>query len=1057
MKLIDFSIRRRVTVAMLMVAVIVFGWVGFDRLAVNLLPDITYPTITIRTEQAGVAPGEIERLIAEPVEGLVGVVSNVVRVSSVSRPGRGNVVVEFAWGTDMDFASLDIREKLDLIQLPRDAGKPVLLRYDPALDPIMRVALYGGSNLMELRRLCEDRLRLSLESLEGVAAVRVEGGLEEEIQVDLETMRLDDLGIAINDVTARLAAENVNLTGGLLKDGEAEFMVRTLNEFRDVAEIGEIVIGRVGNAALKLNDVGRVVRGHRERDVIARINGVEGVEVAIFKEGDANTVQVSASVQERLIAFEESNRSLLGGAKMEVVFDQANFIRQAVNEVLRTAALGGLLAVIILYLFLRNLSSTAIISLSIPISVVATFFLMFGADVSLNIMSLGGLALGVGMLVDNSIVVLESVQRYLDRGMSALESARRGSSEVGRAVIAATVTTVCVFLPIVFVEGVAGQLFKDQALTVTFSLLTSLVVALMLIPMLSSLSLDENGKEEQALGTAAAPGTAAGLAVRLPAVALRRVGWIFATVGGVLRFLLAPLFWTFDRAYGYLNRIYPLLLKWSLAHRSTVLLVAGVVAVAVLYRAQSMGLDLIPEMSQGEFLVDLEWPAGTPLEATAAKVAAIDRQVGDLDGVATVFGTVGASGESGGYADEKKEHMAQLQVRLQQPYDSADEVDLMERVCRLLIDVPDLEHRFSRPSYFSFRTPVEVEVYGYNSQTLRDLSETVAQRLAQIPGLVDIRSTAAGGQPEVQVLFDRTRVAEIGTTIQAIGTLLRNKLQGDVATELTRQDRKIDIRVRAVEAERRNLDDLRRMTISPSAYPVAVPLEAVARLRVVEGPAEIRRIDQERVAIVGANLDGRDLGSVVEDIETAVADIPVPEGFTIEIGGQNEEMVRSFDSMKFALLLAVFLVYLVMASQFESLLHPLVIMCTIPLGLVGSALALLLTGQTVSVVVLIGLIMLAGIVVNNAIVLVDHVNQLRRQEGVAKMAALVQAGSVRFRPILMTTSTTVLALLPMALGWGEGAEVRAPMAITVIGGLLLSTVLTLLVIPVVYSLLDRGD
>ena len=1036
MKLIDFSTSRRVTVAMLMVAVIAFGLVGFDRLAVNLLPDITYPTITIRTEYSGVAPAEIERLVAEPIEGLVGVVNSVIRVSSVSRPGLGDVIVEFAWGTDMDFASLDIREKLDLVQLPVDAGKPVLLRYDPALDPIMRVALHGGGNLMELRRLCEDRLRLDLESLKGVAAVRVEGGLEEEIQVELETMRLADLGIPISDVTSRLAAENVNLTGGLLKDGEAEFMVRTLNEFRNVAEIGEIVVGQVGAASLKLNDVGRVVRGHRERDVIARINGAEGVEVAIFKEGDANTVQVSAGVQQRLAEFEESNEALLGGAQVEVVFDQAKFIRQAVEEVLNTAAIGGALAIVILYMFLRNLSSTVIISLSIPISVVATFFLMYGADVSLNIMSLGGLALGVGMLVDNSIVVLESVQRYLDRGMGVLEAARRGSSEVGRAVVAATITTVCVFLPIVFVEGVAGQLFKDQALTVTFSLVTSLLVALMLIPMLSSLSLQRGGPSLARSG-------AADHAVRWPAAVLRGAGKVFAAIGTVLRLLFGPLLWGFDRLYAGLSRVYPRFLQWCLVHRPTVLLVAVVVAAGVLYRAQSMGLDLIPEMSQGEFLVDLEWPAGTPLEATAVRVAAIDNQVRQLEGVATVFGTVGASGESGGYADEKKEHMAQLQVRLQEPFDAGDENALMERVRRILMEVPDLEHKFARPSYFSFRTPVEVEVYGYNSQTLRSLSETVAERLAGIEGLVDIRSTAAGGQPEVQALFDRIRVAEIGTTVQAIGNLLRNKVQGDVATELTRQDRKIDIRVRAVEPERRNLDDLRQMTVSPPAYPVAVPLESVASLKVVEGPAEIRRIDQERVAVVGANLDGRGLGSVVEDIEAALAELAVPEGFSIDIGGQNEEMVRSFDSMKFALLLAVFLVYLVMASQFESLLHPLVIMCTIPLGLVGSALALLLTGQTVSVVVLIGLIMLAGVVVNNAIVLVDYVNHLRRQEGVAKMEALVQAGSVRFRPILMTTSTTVLALLPMALGLGEGAEVRAPMAITVIGGLLLSTVLTL--------------
>ena len=442
---------------MLMVAIIAFGGVGFSRLAVNLLPDITYPTITVRTEYEGVAPLEIERLISEPVEGLVGVVSNVVRVSSISRPGISDVVVEFGWGTNMDFASLDIREKLDLSNLPRDADKPILLRFDPSLDPIMRLAFYGNLSLMEMRRIAEERLRPDLESLEGVAAVRINGGLEEEIQVEVEAQRLAYLGISINQVTSRLAAENVNLTGGMLKDGEAEFLVRTLNEFQGIDEIGEIVVGQIDRAPIKLKDVGRVFRGHRERDLVTRINGREGVEVSVFKEGDANTVQVSAAVQERLDEFLAENATLLQDSGMEVVFNQATFIQQAVDEVLNTAIIGGILAVIVLFLFLRDLKSTAIIGLSIPLSVVATFFLMFGSDVSLNIMSLGGLALGVGMLVDNSIVVLESVQRYpRPRGLMSWPRPWRGASEVGRAVIAATTTTICVFLPIVFVEGVAG-------------------------------------------------------------------------------------------------------------------------------------------------------------------------------------------------------------------------------------------------------------------------------------------------------------------------------------------------------------------------------------------------------------------------------------------------------------------------------------------------------------------------------------------------------------------------------------------------------------------------
>ena len=1046
MKLVEFSTTRRVTVAMIMVAVAAFGMVGFSRLSVNLLPDITYPTITIRTGYPGTAPAEVERLISEPIEGLVGVVSRVVRVSSVSRPGLSDVIVEFEWGTDMDFASLDLREKLDLVDLPQEAESPILLRFDPSLDPIMRIALHGGSSLMELRRVAEDRVRLDLESLEGVAAVRVEGGLEEEIQVELETRRLASLGIPISVVTQRLAAENVNLTGGLLKDGEAEFLVRTLNELTGPADIEQVVVARIEGAPVKLADVGRVVRGHQERDVVTRIDGREGVEIAVFKEGDANTVSVSAAVRERLGEFQSRFGDLLGDAEVEIVVDQARFISQSVDEVLKTAVIGGLLAIVILFLFLRHLKSTAIISLSIPISVAATFFLMYATGVSLNIMSLGGLALGVGMLVDSSIVVLENVQRYREQGRSPLEAARLGAGEVGSAVIAATLTTICVFVPIVFVEGVAGQLFRDQALTVTYSLVASLLVALMLIPMLASLALRPLTAEEEGRGD--------GAVVRGPAALLRALGALLRGLGRGLAALLSPLFWLFDRGYGAAAGAYPRVLGWCLGRRAIALAAFAALSAGVLFQARTLGVELIPEMSQGEFLIDLEWPAGTPLERTTELVTRLDRQVRELPGVATVFSQIGASGQTGGFADEKKENLAQLFVRLE-PGEWSEE-RIMDRAHTLLAGVPDLDHRFSRPSYFSFRAPVEVEVTGYNLETLEGIAAELAAGMRAIPGLVDVKSSAEGGQPEIQVVFHRERIAELGTTIQDAGGLLRNQLQGQVSTELIRRDRHIDVRVRAVEEERRSVEDLQALVVSPPSYPVPVSLESVAEVDVVEGPAEIRRLDQERVVVITANLAGRDLGSAVEEIEALAAGIARPEGFDVSMGGQNEEMVRSFDSMRFALLLAVFLVYLVMASQFESFLHPLVIMFTIPLGLVGSALALLAVDARVSVVVLIGLIMLAGIVVNNAIVLVDYVNTLRRRDGLPRLEAVLEAGRLRFRPILMTTSTTVLALLPMALGLGEGAEIRAPMAITVIGGLLLSTVLTLVVVPVVYTLLDRS-
>jgi HAE1 family hydrophobic/amphiphilic exporter-1 len=479
-----------------------------------------------------------------------------------------------------------------------------------------------------------------------------------------------------------------------------------------------------------------------------------------------------------------------------------------------------------------------------------------------------------------------------------------------------------------------------------------------------------------------------------------------------------------------------------------------ILAAAVLFEARDLGVELIPEMSQGEFLVDLEWAAGTPLGQTTESVQMLDKRIRTVQGIDMVFALVGTSGQTGGSASDKKEHTAQLHLKLS---GVEYEESVVSQVRSMLSDVPDLEYKFSRPSYFSFRTPIEVEISGYNIGTLKLLADEVMERLRGIEGLTDIRSSAEGGQPEIQIFFDRLRLAELGTTVQRIGELLRNKLQGEVATELARRDRKVDIRVRALDRERETLDDLKRMVVSPANYPVPVVLENVAAVRAVDGPAEIRRIDQERVAVISANIQGRDLGSVVADIEARLADMAMPEGFGLSMGGQNEEMVRSFDSMKFAIFLAIFLVYLVMASQFESLLHPFVIMFTIPLGLVGSISALLITGETINVVVLIGLIMLAGIVVNNAIVLIDYVNQLRRESCMKKLEAVLRAGELRLRPILMTTSTTVLGLLPMALGLGEGAEIRAPMAITVIGGLILSTMLTLIIIPVVYTVFDRGE
>ncbi len=1004
MKIVDFSIRRPVTITMFFVAVAVFGGVSYDKLALNLLPEISYPTLTIRTEYEGAAPEEIENLISKPVENAVSVVSNVVRVSSISKPEVSDVVIEFSWKTDMDFAGLDVREKIDLLRLPLQAEKPVLLRYDPSTEPILRASVSGSPNLSALRYLSDEFVKPDLESLAGVAAVRVSGGLEQEIYVELDRTPLATFGISIQDVTNRLAQENINLTGGTLREGESKYLVRTLNEFQTVEEINEVIIAQRGGVPIRVGDIGQVYSGFKERDIITRINGRESVEIAVFKAADANTVSVAQAVRERLGDLQREYEGKRDPLKFDVVFDQSRFIKQSIDEVLNTAIYGGILAIVILFLFLRSVATTLIIGLSIPLSIVATFFLMYAANISLNIMSLSGLALGIGMLVDNSIVVLEAIYRYRGQGHSPVKAAQLGASEVGSAVVASTITTICVFLPIVFVEGIAGQLFRDQALTVTFSLAASLVVAIMLIPMLSSLG----SRNSQA-------GLQTG------------------------RFFLARSYlWVLDKA---------------LARRWLSLTLAMLVFVSTLFLAGGLGAELIPEISQGEFFVDVRLTTGVPVEITSTRLEEVEEAIRGDERVSQYYTIVGSGNQSGVTATEEREHIGQILVKLHEGILHQRENAVIDQLRSQFANMAGIEYKFSRPTLFSFNTPIEVIVQGYNLKSLKIHTERLKEMMETIPGLADLKASTEGGNPEVQISFDRRKLANYGFTINQVAALVRNKVQGETPTEFNERDRRIDVRVRLREEDRSSLTDLRNLIINPAGVNPIV-LASVADVRLEEGPAEIRRIGPQRVGLVTGNIRGRDLQSVVTDIKEVLEAFPVPNDFHTYVGGQSEEQAVAFESMSFAIALAIFLVYLVMASQFESLAQPFVIMFAIPFGLIGVIAALYLTDQAVNVVVLIGLIVLAGIVVNNAIVLLDLANQLRAR-GQDKFAAIRQAAGIRLRPILMTTSTTVLGLFPMAISRGEGSELRMPLAVTVIGGLTVATLLTLVLVPVVYTLLVR--
>jgi HAE1 family hydrophobic/amphiphilic exporter-1 len=1056
--LIDFAIRRRVTIVMFTVAIALFGFVSLSRLKLNLLPDLSYPTLTIRTELPGAAPLELETLITRPVEEAVSIIRNVREVRSVSRAGQSDVTLEFLWGTDMDLAGIDVREKLDLLQLPLEAERPLLLRFDPSSEPVLRLAILddkapegaqGIERLKALRRLAEDRLKPDLEAVEGSAAVKVSGGYEDEVQVFVDQEKLSQLGLSIETVTRRIRAENVNLSGGRLEQGTQRFLVRTLNEFESVEQMANAIIATNEGQPVYLRDVASVTRGYKDREAITRVNGKEAIELAVYKEGDANTVQLADGVRARLKDIE---KNLPEGTVIRQVYDQSTFISAAISEVKSAAVIGGLLAILVLYAFLRDARATLISSIAIPVSVLGTFVLMYAFDITLNIMSLGGIALAVGMLVDNAVVVLESIVRNQEKGLSRLEAARAGTAEVATAVFAATLTSVMVFAPMIFITGIAGQLFKDQSLTVTFALSFSLLVAITLVPMLAAGRV-RAAQRDGADGVAAKPPGRLDNGLRAVAAALGRLGGWIATS---LRVALSPIVNATQAVNRWADRKYPPAITWALAHPGKTIGSAVLLFVlTMLLILPRLGTELIPQMSQGEFNVDLRLPPGTPLEQTDRAVLAAQRASDQLGNVALAYSVAGTGNRLDANPVDAGENTGRLSITLQKGSGRAEEEAAMAGMRGELENLPGLQYRFSRPALFSMATPLEVVVAGYDLDRLTEAAERVRAEMERDDRFADVKTTVEAGNPEIQIVFDQERASQLGLVVRDVADRVVNSVRGEVATRYKLRDKQIDVLVRSVDSRAASIEEVRNLIVNPGGeFPV--PLSAVAEVKLAAGPSEVRRVGQERVAVITANLAHGDLGSAVDSLHGIVERVELPVGITAFLSGQSEEMTASFKSLQFVLVLAIFLVYLVMASQFESLVHPFVILLTIPLALIGAVWALWLTGTTVNVVAYIGLIMLAGIVVNQSIVLIDAVNQAR-ERGLAKHAAIVEAGRLRLRPILITKLTTILGLLPMALGLGEGAEVRAPMAITVIGGVLLTTFLTLLVIPVVYSVMDRKD
>lgn len=1074
MKLVNLAVARPVTIWMFTLGIILFGLVAMSRLAVNLLPDLSYPTLTIRSEYPGAAPAEVEQLVSKPIEESVGIVKGIRRVESVSRAGRSDVIMEFEWGTNMDLAGLEVREKLDVLFLPLDVKKPLLLRFNPNLDPIVRLALsrtdapngLTSAQQVGLRTFADEELRRKLEAITGVAAVRPDGGLTQEIQILVDNEKLSQLKLDISTVNSRLKEQNLNQAGGRLETAAHDYLVRTINQFATLDEIRDLYIANVNGSQVRLSDIAEVRDGYVDRQSITYVNGKEAIEIAVYKEGDANTVQVAKTLVKRL---EDLQKNLPQGYELTLVYDQSTFISDAISEVKSAAFEGGLLAMLVIYLFLRNVWTTLVISISIPVSVIATFNLMHSQDISLNIMSLGGIALAIGMLVDNAIVVLENISRYREQGYSPMEAAKKGASEVSMAITASTLTTVAVFFPLVFVEGVAGQLFKDQALTVTYALLASLLVALTLIPAMAARErnfvevnvtndeIDTTPKVQKkwveilSYGVLPVKWTWLGIAWLLSRL-FTGLTLIWRGISKVLSVLLNPLLNSVQAMLRGLEALYKSALTFALKARAMVVVTTLAATVLCYSLIPRLGFDMIPSMSQGEFYVEIHLPVGTAIENTDRVLKHLAQVAKDLPQVERTYAQAGTGQQMSVDPSVGGSHWGRLNVVLKAGTTGSDEQQIMQAFRDAVAKTPDLVGKIDTPELFTFSTPMEIELAGHDLPTLKVAADQLVQKLEANGRFSDIKSSLRAGQPEITLHFDHGRLAQLGFQASDVAKRVANYVGGEVAGQYSIQDRKVDIRVRLAEQFRDSEQELSQIIINPSS-PSPLPLSAVATITREIGPSEITRIGQQRVAVISANLAYGDVEQAGQAVKQLLAAQQWPYGVSASIVGQSEELERSYNSLVIALLLAVFLVYLVMASQFENLLQPMLILFTVPLAGAGAVLGLWLTDTRISVIVFIGFIMLAGIVVNNAIVLIDRINQLRA-EGMTRAQAIIESGTTRLRPVLMTTLTTVLGLLPMVFG-GEGAELRAPMAITVIFGLSFATLLTLLFIPVIYHLTSR--
>ncbi len=1018
MNLSKLSVNRPVTAWMLILVAVILGAVSLVLLPIDLYPEIEVPVVIVMVDYSGVAPEEIETLITKPIEEAVARVSDLKDVSSISREGSSVVVAQFEYGTDMDFAALEMREKVDMIKgfLPDDASTPLILKIDPNAFPVMLLGVSSSMETGKLQSLIEDEISSRFERIDGVASVDLYGDNEKEVKIQIDQGKMTGYGLSMEQIKNILRAENLNLPGGRINKGSKELLLRSMGEFKTLDDIKDIPIVLKNGEIIKLSDIATVALGYQDKDSIFRVDKRNSIGIGITKQSVANTVKVSKKVLNEISAIEKDYPQL----KIKVGMDQADFIDKSISNVAQNAIIGGILAVIILYLFLRNMRSTFIVGIAIPISMVSTFALMYFGNLTINLVSLGGLALGVGMLVDNSIVVLENIYRLRENGYSKKEAAIEGAKGVGMAVFASTLTTIAVFLPIVFVEGLTSILFKQLSFTVTFSLLASLLVALTVVPVLSSQILEVGEVKER-----------------------KRRGF---SLGRILDL--------FSKLIQKISDMYIKILHFTLHHKTITVLGAVVLLIGSGVLASMVGGEFFPKEDEGSFTVTIELPYGTSLEESDKIVGEVENIIKKIPEKETIVSTIGSQlsfTQSGSNTSSIMVKLIEQKDRNRTTEQIVNEVrKKVENIVGADITVSESSSMMGGGGMSS--AAIEIEVKGDDISVLKTIGEDFKNIVKSIPGTSEVDVDTEEGDPEVRVKINRKAASFYGITAHNLSSILSASVDGVKATTYKVDGDEIDVNLSLQETVKDSVENMKQILI-PSSKGEFVPVGQIADIEYGNSPTQISRMNQIRTVTISSQLSGKDLKTVTKQIEEKLNTYPLPSGYTYNFSGQQKDMIEAFSSLGKALILSVILIYMILASQFESLIHPFTVMFSVPFALSGGFIALFLTGRALSVPAFIGFIVLAGIVVNNAIVLIDYINQLRAI-GYEREKAILEATAHRFRPIMMTTLTTVLGLVPLALGIGEGGTTQAPLATVVVGGLILSTVLTLAFIPVVYTIFD---